>query len=130
MAVSECDWMIAGASEHLALAKAIQQGLEWPTAVQGNRTPNVKLELMLLGLPMRVRTMRLQLAQVPARVTGLRKSLNGVARMGPYRTPIEGQIRGFERMQREWEREIEICERVLADAKGGQTLIDKDSEVA
>jgi hypothetical protein len=137
VAVSECDWMLAGATEHLALAKATQQGLEWPPpppatqSQSSGTTPAVNLETMLLGLPIRLRSMQVQAAQLPAHVAGLQKTLSQAPNVNsPYHAALEGQIRGLETIQREWAREIEVCERVLADATARSKTSSGESEVA
>ena len=118
--VSECDWMLAGATEHLTLArKATQQGLDWPPPpAQPGKSPNVKLEYMLLGLELRLNSMRDSSRQAPGAVAMLKKALKEDPNItGPQRAAIEGQIRSFEHMQKALHDDMEVHERVLADAK-------------
>ena len=121
MAVSECDWMLAGATEHLILARnATQRDLDWPPTApaQSATTPNVKLEHMLLGLEMRLKSMQESSRQVPSALPILKKVLKEDPNInGSQRVAIEGQIRGFEHMQKVWQDDIKAYERVLADAK-------------
>lgn len=95
MAVSECDWMIADTRDHLAFAKAMQQGLEWPPPTPPGKTPDVKLEHMLLGLPMLLKGLQVQRAALPGLIEQLKKDLNEASKAGgPHCTAIEWQIRG------------------------------------
>jgi hypothetical protein len=132
MAVSEHDWMIAGATDHLAFAKAMQQGLEWPPppAPPGKKTPDVHLEHMLLGLPMLLRGMQVQKAALPGLIAQLKQDLKEASKAGsPHCTAIEGQIRGYEQILGMWGDEIDATERVWRDAmersEGGGDEISK-----
>jgi hypothetical protein len=118
MAVSECDWMIAGATDHLAFAKALQQGLEWPPpAPPGKKTPDVHLEHMLLGLPMLLRGMQVQRQALPGLIAQLKKDLKEASKAGsPHCATIEGQIRGYEQVLEIWGDEIDATERVWRNA--------------
>ena len=117
--VSECDWMLAGATEHLALArKAAQQGLDWPPPpTRPGKTPDVKFGYMLLGLELRLKSLRESSQQAPGAVALLKKALEDPNITGPQRAAIEGQIRSFEHMQKALHSDVEAHERVLADAK-------------
>ncbi|GAB7328283.1 hypothetical protein MBLNU13_g00289t1 [Cladosporium sp. NU13] len=122
IAVSECDWMLAGATEHLALARnATQQGIDWPSSpapAQSGRSPNVKLEHIILGLEMRLRSMQESSRQVPDAVALLKKALKEDPNLsGHRRVAMEGQIRSFEQVQKIWRQDIGAYERVWADAK-------------
>ena len=117
MAVSECDWMIAGATDHLAFAKASQQGLEWPALAQPGK-PNVKLEHILSVLPMRLKALQVQRAALPGLIAQLKGELSDASEANsPQRTAIEGEIRGYEKILEMWADEIDVTERVWADAK-------------
>lgn len=112
--------MLAGATEHLALTrKAVQQGLDWPPPpTQPGKTPDVKLEYTLLGLGLRLKSLRDSSQQAPGAVALLKKALKEDPNItGPQRAAIEGQIRSFEHMQGALHSDIEAHERVLADAK-------------
>lgn len=90
MAVSECDWMIAGATDHLAFSKASQQGLEWPPPAPPGKS-NIKLEHMLLGLPMRLKSLQVQRAALPGLIAQLKKDLRDAPKANsPSRAAIEG----------------------------------------
>jgi hypothetical protein len=116
MAVSECDWMIAGAADHLAFAKASQQGLEWPPPAQPNK-PNVKLEHMLSGLPIRLKSLQVQRKALPGLIAQLKRELKDASKTNsPQRAAIEGQIRGLQQMLEIWIDEMDVTERVWADA--------------
>jgi hypothetical protein len=118
MAVSECDWMIAGATDHLAFVKTMQQGLEWPPppAPSGN-APDVHLEHMLLGLPVLLKGLQVQRAGLPRLIAQLKKELKEASKAGSlHRAAIEGQIRGYEQILVMWSDEIDATERVWRDA--------------
>jgi hypothetical protein len=72
---------------------------------------------MLLGLEMHLRAMRESSRQVPGAIAQLKRSLSDNTDVsGPQRVAIEGQIRDFERAQKMTLDDIEVYERVLADA--------------
>ena len=129
MAVSEWDWMIAGATDHLAFAKASQQGLEWPQPAQPSK-PNVKLEHMLSVLPVRLKALQTQRAALPGLIAQLKKDLSDASKTNsPLCTVIEGQIRGYEKILELWADDINVMERVWADAmKRSESGGDETSE--
>lgn len=118
MAVSECDWMIAGAADHLAFAKATQQGLDWPPPAQSTtKAPNVKLEHILLMLPRNLKSLQAQKRQLSSLIAQLRKDLSEASKANsPRRAAIEEQIRSYEQILKVWNDGIEAIERVWWDA--------------
>jgi hypothetical protein len=116
-AVSECDWMIAGATHRLALQKNSE--LRAPRSVS-DRPQSVKLKHMLRGLDAYLkasddisRMLRQSLALNKRELA--RAVLENVKPR--YRAPIKERIEYLERSLKGWATETESARRVFRDAE-------------
>lgn len=106
--------MISNATDHLALARAAQQGLDWPPALlEPMKSSNVELKHMLQGLDIRLQEFGRMSRQLESALSQGRKAVKDNV---PNRESIEQQVGIVEQLQKRWDQDREVARRVLEDA--------------